>query len=413
MITVGVLDRTGTLIPVAAPAVRRLESTATVVDFGRPAEFGAGSQEADVLLLGPQELSAAGLRRAHAWRRAHPVSAAIAIVPPAQPAGSRDGLRGRLRAHGVGGLIRGPLTVGKALRALRGALTELDLLARGAAEWAALQAPQEERPAVAERDAVQAVEAEPEMQATLAPGSEQEEAPLAHRALVITVASAAGGCGKTFYATNLAALVAPSGRRILLVDLDLQFGELATALRIKHPHSLYDGLYDSRGDPLPEEAFGEHLHELVAHHPLGFDVLTAPREPVFADYVGASDAARVIEAVVGSYDVVIIDTPASLNEVVLTALDLSDLVVILATPDVPSLKNMSVFLDTVRRLKIESSHLRLILNKVEKDIGLEVKQVQDAFGGRFVGLVPQSRLVSQALNAGTVAVAMAPRSDVA
>ncbi len=232
------------------------------------------------------------------------------------------------------------------------------------------------------------------------------------RAIVLTVASATGGCGKTFFATNLAALVARGRHRALLVDLDLQFGEVAAALRVSHPYSVYDGLYDPQGRPLPDSDLGDHLDELVHHHPLGFDVLTAPRDPALADYVGARDAAHILDTVSTRYDVVIVDTPPSLNEVVLTALDRSDVVSVLATLDVPALKNLTVFLDTLRRLKIDDSSLRLVMNKVEPDVGIDVKQAQSVFANRFLGQIPQSRAVSRSINAGSVVVSTEPRTAV-
>lgn len=231
-------------------------------------------------------------------------------------------------------------------------------------------------------------------------------------AVVLTVASATGGCGKTFFSTNLAALTGRTGKRVLLVDLDLQFGEVAAALQLRSQYSIYDGLYGAKGAPLPEDALAEHLDELIVRHDLGFDVLTAPRDPSLADHVGARDVERVIEAVIPRYDVVVIDTPPSLNEVVLTALDHSDLVVVMATLDVPSLKNLRVFLDTVTRLKIDDSRLRLVLNKVDSDVGLDVKQVQETFNDRFVGLISQSRAIMRAMNMGTVVIESEPRHAV-
>jgi Flp pilus assembly CpaE family ATPase len=232
-------------------------------------------------------------------------------------------------------------------------------------------------------------------------------------AALITVASATGGCGKTFFATNLASIIASAGYRCLLVDLDLQFGEVAAALRIRHPYSVYDGLYDGNGRALPPGTLDDHLDSLVVHHALGFDVLTAPRDPALADYVGARDATTIIDAVEEHYDVVVIDTPPSLNEVVLTALDRSEVVTVLATLDVPSLKNLTVFLDTLARLRLDRSLLRLVLNKVEPDIGISVGQAQDAFEGRFLAQIPLARGVSRSINAGTVVVELEPRAPVA
>lgn len=239
-----------------------------------------------------------------------------------------------------------------------------------------------------------------------------EPEPIPYDSRVITIASATGGCGKTFYATSAATVLARNGYHVLLVDLDLQFGEVAAALQIQHPYSIYDGLYKTNGQRLPEGAFLEHLPELVCHHALGFDVLTAPRDPALADYVGARDASIVLDSVVAHYDVVIVDTPPSLNDVVIAALDRSDIIEVLATPDVPSLRNLTTFIDILRRLGLEDDRLRLVLNKVESDVGVTVAQANDAFGGRFKTLLPTDRAVSRAVNCGTTAPAHEPRSKV-
>jgi Flp pilus assembly CpaE family ATPase len=241
---------------------------------------------------------------------------------------------------------------------------------------------------------------------------ESEPIAEARDARIVTIASATGGCGKTFYATSAATVLARMGHRVLLVDLDLQFGEVAAALQIHHQYSIYDGLYRANGQRLEEDEFEEHLPELVCHHELGFDVLAAPRDPVLADYVGARDAGVVLDCVAPHYDVVIVDTPPSLNDVVIAALDRSDSVEVLATPDVPSLRNLTAFTDVLRRLGLEDERLRLVLNKVEPDVGVTVAQANEAFGGRFRTILPADRAVSRAVNRGTTAPAAEPRSKI-
>lgn len=231
-------------------------------------------------------------------------------------------------------------------------------------------------------------------------------------AYVITVCSASGGCGKTFFATSLADIVGRAGHRTLIVDLDLQFGEIAIALQLRPQYSLYDGLYGTHGQPLPAEAFEEHFDELVVHHPFGFDVLTAPRDPALADYVGAGDCTHVLEVVRKKYDLVVVDTPPALTEIVLTSLDQSDMAAVMATLDVPSLKNLKTFSETLRRIKIGDDMQRLILNKVDDDLGLDVKEVQETFDDRFVALIPLSKAVSRAMNVGTVVPEVEPNSKV-
>ncbi|HVS67237.1 MAG TPA: hypothetical protein VHE56_01700, partial [Mycobacteriales bacterium] len=185
------------------------------------------------------------------------------------------------------------------------------------------------------------------------------------------------------------------------------------ALQIHHPYSIYDGLYRANGQRLEEAEFEAHLPELLCHHELGFDVLAAPRDPVLADYVGARDAGVVLDSVAPYYDVVLVDTPPSLNDVVIAALDRSDVVEVLATPDVPSLRNLTAFTDVLRRLGLEDERLRLVLNKVEPDVGVTVAQANEAFGGRFRTILPADRAVSRAVNRGTTAPAHEPRSKIA
>jgi MinD-like ATPase involved in chromosome partitioning or flagellar assembly len=241
---------------------------------------------------------------------------------------------------------------------------------------------------------------------------ELEQEPVTYDARIVTIASATGGCGKTFFATSIATVLARMGWKVLLVDLDLQFGEVAAALQIQHPYSIYDGLYKTNGQRLEEGAFVEHLPELVCHHELGFDVLTAPRDPALADYVGARDAGVVLDSVVDRYDVVLVDTPPSLNDVVIAALDRSDVIEVLATPDVPSLRNLTTFIDILGRLGLEDSRMRLVLNKVDSDVGVTVAQANEAFDGRFKTLLPSDRAVSRAVNRGTTAPAHEPRSKI-
>jgi MinD-like ATPase involved in chromosome partitioning or flagellar assembly len=242
--------------------------------------------------------------------------------------------------------------------------------------------------------------------------AEDADEPVRYDARVVTIASATGGCGKTFFATSIATVFARMGWKVLLVDLDLQFGEVAAALQIHHPYSIYDGLYKTNGEQLEAEAFLEHLPELVCHHTLGFDVLTAPRDPVLADYVGARDAGVVLDSVVDLYDIVLVDTPPSLNDVVIAALDRSDIIQVLATPDVPSLRNLTTFIDILSRLGLEDTRLRLVLNKVEPDVGVTVAQANEAFDGRFKTLLPTDRAVSRSVNLGTTAPVNEPRSKI-
>ncbi|HET6908685.1 MAG TPA: AAA family ATPase [Mycobacteriales bacterium] len=392
--TLGVLDRTRQL--------QLLSATLDVepVDLSLTTFALAGTPAVDVLVVGSRELSPTGLRRLERWTRLNPAGVVVAHV---------DGLavdRAALRAAGVDHVIRGPLTKAKLTTAVRRADTTLEALCAAAGQLQAEQPvallPQQRDDDVWDEDA--ADEFDDEAWAETADGTP---------ARLVTIASATGGCGKTFYATNAAALLARAGQKVLVVDLDLQFGEVAAALQVKHPYSVYDGLFMANGERLPRAAFAEHFDELVFHHPLGFDVLTAPRDPVLADYIGARDAATVLDAVGDRYDVVIADTPPSLNDVVIAALDRSVSVTVLATLDVPSLRNLTAFLDVLRRLGMDDERIDLVLNKAENDVGVTVEQANEAFQGRFRSVLPVDRAVSRSVNLGTTVVTHEPHSKVA
>ncbi len=175
-----------------------------------------------------------------------------------------------------------------------------------------------------------------------------------HFAEVFTVASSSGGCGKTFYATNLACyLAAQTGQRVCLVDLDLQFGEVSTALHLRPRFTISDLL--SR-EPVDENDLDEHVEEYLEDHELGFSVLAAPFSPADADMIAPKDVFKVIGALRRHFDYIVVDTPAQLSEIVLAAFDHSTHVLCMVTLDLPSIRNMRVFLTTLEKLKIRQRH---------------------------------------------------------
>lgn len=225
----------------------------------------------------------------------------------------------------------------------------------------------------------------------------------------IAVVSATGGCGKTFFATNLAYhLGSQRQTRTCLLDFDLQFGEVSAALRIKPRRTISDLVaIDADGDEL-----GRHLEEHLEVHESGIRVLAAPDEPAAADLVDTADIARVIEAARSGFDYVIIDAPAGLREPVLAAIENADRLFALATLDLPSIRNLGVMMTTFRQLKVPADRVSLLLNKVEPDVGIDVARVEKYFPQGFSMVIPYGREVNRALNMGCPVMAYAPRGEV-
>jgi len=227
---------------------------------------------------------------------------------------------------------------------------------------------------------------------------------------VYTIASATGGCGKTFYATNLAWFLHKwMGRSVCIVDLDLQFGEVSTALRLRPKYTIFDALQREDAD---ESDLQAHIEEYTVVHDTGVHVLAAPREPSEADRISPPDVTRILEAVRNRFDYVIVDTPPALAETVLAAFDLSDLLYVMATLDLPSVRNMSVFLSTLDRLRIETDNLRLVLNKAEDDVGIDIDQVTKLFPQGFESVLPYAKEVSRSINLGMPVMAASPDAEI-
>ena len=225
-----------------------------------------------------------------------------------------------------------------------------------------------------------------------------------------SVGSASGGAGKTFYATNLAYFLhRQTNSPVCIVDLDLQFGEVAIALRLRPRYTIADIL--DRNDEDDAELEG-YLDEYVVVHDTGVHVLAAPKDPVEAERVEAAHVVRILEAVRRRFEYVVVDTPPGLTELVLSSLEVSDEVHVLATLDVPSLRNMNLFLKTLDQLNISQDRLRLVLNKAERDLGVDVNHVAKLLpNGLFVEL-PYVREVTKSFNLGTPVLALSPGSAI-
>ena len=171
---------------------------------------------------------------------------------------------------------------------------------------------------------------------------------------VITVFSAKGGVGKTTISTNLATYLASTGARTVLIDLDLMFGDVAISLQLQPPGSVRDLV-----------AMSGHLDEqgvqsvVMRHEPSGLDVIAAPPDPADAERVPSHVIIELLRVARASYDYVIVDTPPSFTEHVLAAFDVSDLTVLVATLDIPAVKNLRIAintLDTLGRLEGVADH---------------------------------------------------------
>jgi pilus assembly protein CpaE len=227
-------------------------------------------------------------------------------------------------------------------------------------------------------------------------------------ARVITVFSTKGGAGKSVIAVNLAvALAKKASRPVVLVDADLQFGDIAVMLKLAPQNTIVDAV--NANDRL-DTSFIESL--LATHIPSGVKVLPAPLEPAFADQIGSSQMLRVLDALRSYASIIVVDTPAYFNDVVLGLIEHSDDVVLVAGMDIPNIKNVKIGLQTLRLLNIPLHKLKLVLNRANSKVKLDVGEVEKTLGIKADCLIPSDVVVPQSVNKGVAVVLDAPRSGV-
>src|SRR5687768_2825830 len=364
-----VVDRSESLANSVRHAVGILRSGSDVVGCSRVGEVAdVVTQDGpfDVLVAGPALMTRAGLNRL-AGVHDHDPSLSVVLVSPRTP---DVHLRDVVRAGAVD-LVSSPVHAGDLAEAIERALDQRKLLA-----------------------------AEPTQAAAPTPAP--------YTGVTFTVSSATGGYGKTFYVTNLAYFLAHHTRkRVVIADFDLQFGEVTTALRLRPKYTSYDLVqHPTDGD------LDAHIEEYLVPHETGVWVLAAPKDPSEADRFGTADVLRILDALQKRFDYVIVDTPAQLSEIVLAAFDKSDVLFTMATLDLPSVRNMGVFLSTLQRLRIPQDNVRLILNKAETNVGIEIDQITRLFPQGFSSILPYSKEVSRSINFGLPVLSASPSSDV-
>jgi pilus assembly protein CpaE len=225
---------------------------------------------------------------------------------------------------------------------------------------------------------------------------------------VVTVFSTKGGAGKSVVAVNLAvALARRTSEPVVLVDADLQFGDVSVMLKLAPQHTIIDAVNAGDLDA------GVISNVLARHDQSGLLVLPAPLEPAFADQIGSAQMTRIIDVLKQQAAYVIVDTPAYFNDVVLGLLESSDDVLLVAGMDIPNIKNVKIGLQTLRMLNIPLSKLKLILNRANSKVKLDVGEVERTLGVKADCLIPSDVLVPQAVNKGAAVVLDAPRSSVA
>ncbi len=224
-----------------------------------------------------------------------------------------------------------------------------------------------------------------------------------HQGRIVTVFSPKGGVGKTTISVNLALALADRGaRKVCLVDLDLAFGDVAITLQLFPSHTVEHaiGSEDAIDAPLLETLLTRHADSVM--------VLAAPNHPDVRERVTPMLVSRILKGLRESFDYIVVDTAPAFDEQTLTALDETDECIIVATLDVPTLKNVKVALETLEMLDIARDHRHLLLNRADDNVGLGADRVESILGMPVATMISTSMDIAAATNAGQPLVRQDP-----
>lgn len=236
-------------------------------------------------------------------------------------------------------------------------------------------------------------------------GGREDTAEAGRPGTVVTVFSTKGGVGKTVVATNLAVALAHLGKSVVLVDLDLQFGDVGIVLGLEPTQTIVGAVQS--GDRLDTAM----LRGFLVKHSSGLQVLLAPLQPEDAEIVTASRIDRIISLLQSMFEYVVIDTPPVLDEAVLTALDRSDRILAITMMDVASIKNSRVSLQKLRQLGYNGTLVDVLLNRADSKVFLKAEEVEQAIGTGIKYRLPSDLQIPRAVNKGVPVVLDAPKSQ--
>jgi pilus assembly protein CpaE len=250
-----------------------------------------------------------------------------------------------------------------------------------------------------------AMPAAPERQAGTPAGPAMPTSRSPHGGKLLLVYSPKGGTGCSTVATNLAiALHQVTSQKVALVDVSLQFGDITVLLNLQGNRSIADAT--AQVADLDRMILGA----LLAPHPSGIRVLAAPPAPEVAETVTAEDTKSVLTALLKEYDYVILDSWSYLDDIVLALMDLSDRILVVMTPEIPSIKSTKQFFEVAEALQFPSSQIDLILNKVIPRDGIRPEQLEGSMKHQILAQLDfDPRSVRQATNQGLPLIVADPK----
>ncbi|NLF51648.1 MAG: MinD/ParA family protein [Leptolinea sp.] len=187
---------------------------------------------------------------------------------------------------------------------------------------------------------------------------------------IIVIYSPKGGTGCTTIATNLAAALHGENSNVALVDASLLYGDVPVFLNEQPKNSIID--LSVRADDLDPETISASLTQPKT---VGYKILAPPPSPDLVDRVNGDQLVKLLTLMRQSFQYIIIDTSSYLSDVVQSALSTSDVIILITTPDIASIKNCSQFLNLADMSGIERERIVFVLNRFDRNLHIDPAKV--------------------------------------
>jgi len=213
---------------------------------------------------------------------------------------------------------------------------------------------------------------------------------------IILVYSPKGGTGGTTLAVNLAVTLHNEETPVAIVDGNLQFGDVAVFMNEQARNSILD--LAPRADELDADLVNEVM---ITNTATGVRILACPARPEYAENVSGDQFSKVLKFLCNMFSYVVVDGSSSLTDVVLATMDISNLIILVTTQDIPSIKNARLFLDLANVLKIDKRRILFILNRFDKRIGILPEKISESVKHEIATVFPlEERVVLPSVNRG-------------
>lgn len=212
---------------------------------------------------------------------------------------------------------------------------------------------------------------------------------------IVAFFSSKGGVGKSVLALNSAIVLSKDAKKVLLVDMDLQFGDISIMVNQYNQKNILDAVEDGQLDSY------ENIKPYLYKYNENLDMLFAPGKPEDAEYVNKDSIEKIIKVCQKQYDVIIVDTGINFNDSTLYILDIAQEIFYVSTMEIVSLKNTKLGLRVMQSLGYDNHKVKLVINRCTSSYGISKSDVETVFKDNIFVMIPEEeKTVSISINKG-------------